>query len=97
MKLLACIKKDIRLLSGGGPGSLLLLLLPAALLLLVLSFMSGMTTVNSYTEPFSIAVRMDTSPFSSLPMSNPIRPLISRHARSMGSAEAKVIIQPSFT
>ncbi len=65
MKLLACIKKDIRLLSGGGPGSLLLLLLPAALLLLVLSFMSGMTSVNSYTEPFSIAVRDEDQSFPS--------------------------------
>ena len=67
MRLLACIKKDIRLLSGGGAKSLLILLLPMLLLFVMLRFMNGFTTIDAFAKPFPIAVRdEDRSPMSAL-------------------------------
>ena len=57
MKLLACIKKDIKLVCGNGVKSIFLLLLPILLLFLLVFFMRGMASENTYLEPFSIAVR----------------------------------------
>ena len=57
MKLLACIKKDIKLICGNGFRSVLLLLLPIFLILLITFFMGGMAEENTYLESFSIAIR----------------------------------------
>ena len=57
MKLLACIKKDIRLVFGKGWKSILFLLVPVLLLLVMMLFMGQMASAGTYTEPFSIAVR----------------------------------------
>lgn len=59
MKLLACIKKDIKLICGNGPKGILLLVLPIGLFFLLSFFMRGMANENSYMKPFSIAVRME--------------------------------------
>lgn len=57
MKLLACIKKDIKLICGNGVKSVLLLLLPVLLLFLLIFYMRGMASESTYLKPFSIAVR----------------------------------------
>ncbi len=59
MKLIACIKKDIKLICGNGPKGILLLILPIGLFFLLSFFMRGMAKENSYMKPFSIAVRME--------------------------------------
>jgi ABC-type multidrug transport system permease subunit len=57
MKLVACIKKDIRLVFGKGWKSILFLLVPILLLLVMTQFMGGMADAGTATDPFSIAVR----------------------------------------
>lgn len=59
MKLIACIKKDIKLICGNGPKGILLLILPIGLFFLLSFFMRGMAKENSYMKPFSIAVHME--------------------------------------
>ena len=56
MKLLACIKKDIKLICGNGFKGIFLLLFPVFLLFLLTFFMRGMADENTYLRPFSIAV-----------------------------------------
>lgn len=57
MKLLACVKKDIRLVFGKGWKSVLFLLTPLLLLLVMMAFMNGMADAGTAMEPFAIAVR----------------------------------------
>lgn len=57
MKILACIKKDIRLICGNGFKGVLLLAFPVLLLFVLGMFMRGMANENEYLRPFSIAVR----------------------------------------
>lgn len=56
MKLLACIKKDIKLICGNGIKGVFLLLFPVFLLFTLIFFMRGMANENTYLRPFSIAV-----------------------------------------
>lgn len=57
MKLVACVKKDIRLVFGKGWRSILFLFVPILLLLVMMLFMGQMADAGTSTEPFSIAVR----------------------------------------
>ena len=57
MKLFACIKKDIRLLTGGGIKSLLFPFVPILLVFLMFLGMGSLSEKRSYIEPFPIAVR----------------------------------------
>ena len=57
MRFAACLKKDIRLLTGGGLRSLLFLALPVALVFLMMFGMSGVASGDAKVESFSIAVR----------------------------------------
>ena len=57
MKLFACIKKDIRLLTGGGIKSLLFPVVPILLVFLMFFGMGSLSEKRSYIEPFPIAVR----------------------------------------
>ena len=65
MKLIACIKKDIKLICGNGAKGILLLVFPIALLLLLSLFMSGMANENNYMKPFSIAIQDEDDTFES--------------------------------
>lgn len=65
MKLIACIKKDIKLICGNGVKGILLLLFPIALLLLLSLFMSGMANENTYLKPFTIAIQDEDDTFES--------------------------------
>ncbi|MCR5611008.1 MAG: ABC transporter permease [Clostridiales bacterium] len=56
MRFLACLKKDIRLMTGGGIRTLLFLALPAVLVFLMLWGMRGLDA-ESFTKSFPIAVR----------------------------------------
>lgn len=67
MKLIACIKKEIKLICGNGWKGIFLLLFPILLLFLIIFFMRGMANENTYLKPFSIAVRLgDNSEGSNL-------------------------------
>ena len=57
MNLFACIKKDIRLLTGGGIKSLLFPFVPILLVFLMFLGMGSLSEKRSYIEPFPIAVR----------------------------------------
>ena len=59
MKLIACIKKDIKLICGNGAKGILLLVFPVLLLMLLIFFMRGIANENTYLKPFSIAVRQE--------------------------------------
>ncbi|MBO4384756.1 MAG: ABC transporter permease [Clostridia bacterium] len=58
MRFFACLKKDIRLLTGGGIRTLLFLALPVLLVFLMMQGMRGVD-VSSFATSFSIAVRDD--------------------------------------
>lgn len=60
MRFIACLKKDLRLLTGGGLKSLLLLALPAALTLIMLLGLGTFSKGASMPE-FAIAVRDEDS------------------------------------
>ncbi len=57
--LSACIKKDIRLITGGPVRSLLLLLFPAMLVVMMFLGMRDLAETRQYIKPFAIAVRDD--------------------------------------
>lgn len=57
MRFAACLKKDIRLLTGGGLRSLLFLLLPVLLAFIMAFGMRSMAKVDLNTVSFNIAVR----------------------------------------
>lgn len=57
MRFAACLKKDLRLLTGGGLKSLLYLLLPVALVFLMLMGMRSVANADVSVQPFDIAVR----------------------------------------
>ncbi len=59
MRFLACLKKDIRLLTGGGWRQLLFLLLPIALVLIMLAGMRSVASSDKLISSFKIAVRDD--------------------------------------
>ena len=75
MKLLACIKKDIRLICGGGARGIVLIILPVLLVFL------------NYLEPFAIAVRDEDGTMMSNLLMAQLRniPLFSE-VRSAGSS-----------
>ena len=56
MKLIACIKKDIKLICGNGPKGILLLVLPIGLFFLLSFFMRGMVIVSITASIISISV-----------------------------------------
>lgn len=57
MRFLACLKKDLRLLTGGGIRSILFLLLPLLLALIMTLSMSGVASASVRLQSFDIAVR----------------------------------------
>lgn len=57
MRFAACLKKDIRLLTGGGLRSLAFLLLPILLLFMMFFGMRTMADADSFIKSFSIAMR----------------------------------------
>ncbi len=57
MRFLACLKKDLRLLTGGGIRSLAFLLLPLLLALIMTFTMSGIASASNRLQSFDIAVR----------------------------------------
>ncbi len=89
MKLLACIKKDIRLVFGGGIRGLLYLAMPLLLVLLMTPFMSGLAGGSTYMEPFAIAVRDEDGTMMSKLLTSQLRnvPLFSEVRSAKGRSD----------
>ena len=57
MRFAACLKKDVRLLTGGGARSLVFIALPVVLVLLMVWGMGSVAGADASISPFDIAVR----------------------------------------
>ncbi len=57
MRFAACLKKDLRLLTGGGIRSLVFLLLPILLVFIMFFGMRTSAEANELLSPFPISVR----------------------------------------
>lgn len=57
MRFAACLKKDIRLLTGGGIRSLAFLILPVLLIFIMIFGMSGVASADINVKSFRIAIR----------------------------------------
>lgn len=65
MRFIACLKKDIRLMTGGGLRSLLFLALPVLLTLIMAFTMRGAAAAGVSVRSFNIAVRDEDSTYMS--------------------------------